>query len=295
MRSRFASVAIMLVLLGLLSGCATSRMDLMRSHFGIRPDEPAIKMEDSVCTEYVEYVTYAQQLQEAYHSRATQNRGWIYVAGLLGLGAAAASGALAAASAATVGTLALLSISGGFSAAAFMTIDNSDLAKTYTTAAISVSTALAASDASMLSELPKESDVPRYKNAAACARALQTLKAGVSDARKDLETSRTDNAVGALARAVEQRNQLDKVIEGAKPSTTDPKVEPAELTLAVDAEAEVLVTGAAAIRSAVSDLSKVTATLKAGGSKVGLRRTAAGDVTVTVATAAGKTATITVK
>jgi hypothetical protein len=218
MRSRLASVAIMLMLLGLLSGCATSRMDLMRSHFGIRPDEPAIKMEDSVCTEYVEYVTYAQQLQEAYHSRATQNRGWIYVAGLLGLGAAAASGALAAASAATVGTLALLSISGGFSAAAFMTIDNSDLAKMYTTAAVSVSTALTASDASMLSkELSQESDVPRYKNGAACAEALQTLKAGVSDARKDLETSRTDNAVGALKRALDQRKQLDDLIEKFKP------------------------------------------------------------------------------
>src|SRR5262245_42172685 len=106
---------------GALSGCATpgdttSRDDLMRQHFGIRPDEPKIVIQSNQrdCSEYLTYVSYSQQLMEAYHSRATQNRGWIYVAGITGLGITAASGGLAAAAAVGVGTLGLLSISGGF-------------------------------------------------------------------------------------------------------------------------------------------------------------------------------------
>jgi hypothetical protein len=100
----------------------------MRQHFGIRPDEPrvAIPGDGRNCNEYMTYVTYSQQLMEAYHSRATQNRGWIYIAGITGLGIAAASGGLAAAAAVSVGTLGLLSISGGFTAATFATL-NSDV------------------------------------------------------------------------------------------------------------------------------------------------------------------------
>jgi len=301
MRPRLASVAVMLMLLGLLSGCATSRMDLMRSHFGFRPDEPAIVTTDSSCKEYTEYVKYAQQLQEAYHSRATQNRGWLYVAGILGLGAAAASGALAAASAATVGTLALLAISGGFSAGAFATIDNSELAATYTAAANSVDVALKDADAELLKDPdPKLPTDSRYRDPVRCARALQVLRAGVSDTRVSLELRRTNNAAGALARAIAARNELDKVIQAAQPPTTDPTVHPAEVTLsAVGAETDVLVVGAPATRRAVSAPHQVTATLRDGGQRVVLRRIAAGaageEVTVTLVTAAGKIATITVK
>ena len=188
----------------------------MRSHFGIRPDEPVIKTAASVdptappvaCTEYQEYSAYAQQLQETYHSRASQNRVWIYVAGILGLGIAAASGGLGVAAAAGAGTIALLSISGGFSAAAFATINNSDLAEVYTISANSVDCALRQSNATFGA---------RYGDQVACGEALQKLKEGVSKARTTLEQSRTNNAVAALVRAKEQRKTIDDLIKRMSP------------------------------------------------------------------------------
>src|SRR5437016_2343240 len=96
----------------ILSGCAgiTSRPELIARHLGIRPDEPTPGTNvkggpaNDVCDEYKAYVVYAQQLEESYYSRATQNRWWIYFAGILGLGTIAATGGLAAASAAKAGT-----------------------------------------------------------------------------------------------------------------------------------------------------------------------------------------------
>jgi hypothetical protein len=143
--------AVLLCLMAITSGCA-GRMDLMPNHFGFRPDEPAVVKGQTqdlkrACAEYEAYITYAQRLQEAYHSRATQNRWWLYVAAITGLGAAAATGGLAAAGAAGVGTLALLGISGGFAAATFGTLNNDELAKMYTLSANSVDKALQKADA----------------------------------------------------------------------------------------------------------------------------------------------------
>jgi hypothetical protein len=140
-RARLGMVLTLVCLGALTSGCL-SRPDLMRSHMGIRPDEPDPTVARDRCGEYQEYVKYAQQLQEAYQSRASQNRWWIYVAAVTGLGAAAATGGLAAAGAAGVGTLALLGISGGFAAATFGTIDNTELAKMYAHSANSVDRAI---------------------------------------------------------------------------------------------------------------------------------------------------------
>src|SRR2546428_106236 len=137
-------LAALLTLGSILSGCATptSRWDLWREHLGFRPDEPVVQPDITACKQNKTYSAYAQELQEAYHSRATQNRAWLYIAGILGLGVAAASGALAAATAVAAGTLALLAISGGFSAAAFATIDNSDLSALYTDSANGIDAAL---------------------------------------------------------------------------------------------------------------------------------------------------------
>src|SRR5262245_12386484 len=107
----------LLVLSGVLAGCGT----MMGASMGVRPNEPPITSVVD-CAAYEKYAEYAQQLQESYHSRATQNRGWIYVSAILGLGVMAASGGLAAASAATAGTLGLLSISGAFAAGSFAAI-----------------------------------------------------------------------------------------------------------------------------------------------------------------------------
>lgn len=54
-------------------------MDLFPQHLGFRPDEPKVVKDNNGCAEYIEYVGYTQKLLEAYHSRATHNRVWIYV------------------------------------------------------------------------------------------------------------------------------------------------------------------------------------------------------------------------
>jgi hypothetical protein len=200
-------LAALLTLGSILSGCAspTSRSDFWRVHFGIRPDEPVIQPDASSCDQYKTYSGYAQELQEAYHSRATQNRSWLYVAGILGLGVAAASGALAAATTVAAGTLALLAISGGFSAATFATIDNSDLATLYTVSANGIDTAM--KDANSL--LPGGGPYI----GAACGPALLKLKEAVSDVRTTLEVGRTHTAAGALVRAQAQLKTLNELIQ----------------------------------------------------------------------------------
>lgn len=141
--TRVFRAAALIALVGVASGGCAS----FPAHLGVRPNEPAVPLLDSkgegFCHEYREYAKYAQGLQEAYHSRSTQNRWWIYVAGITGLGVAAASGGLAVAAAAGTTTLALLSISGGATAGAFVALDNEGLAQNYTTAANQVDKALA--------------------------------------------------------------------------------------------------------------------------------------------------------
>lgn len=181
-RGRAASLLSLLVLVGVLSGCA-----MFPYNVGYRLDEPKVS-DKTDCEAYKEYASYAQELQEAYHTRSSQNRSWLYVAGILGLGVAAASGGLAAASAVAAGTLALLAISGGFAAGSFATINNEALALSYTVAANSVDTGLKNSRVA----LPD------------CTVALSVLVVAVSDARTHLEVARTDNAAGAMARAKDQ-------------------------------------------------------------------------------------------
>lgn len=200
----------------ILTGCAsaTSRMDMFPQHLGFRPDEPKIEQKapegTDACTEYLTYVDYTQKLQEAYHSRATQNRWWIYVAGIVGLGVGAASAGLGIAGAAAA-TIALLAVSGGFTAASFATIDNQDLAKIYTFAATRVDTAFKDADAQL-----KVTDQGRYSDKTACGLALNTLKQGLWEARTMLEEARTNTAVAALIRAQEEKKTLDKVIAAAQ-------------------------------------------------------------------------------
>jgi hypothetical protein len=209
----------------LLTGCAAgSRPDLFWQHMGMRPAEPKLDatVTDS-CTEYVTYVTYAQQLMEAYHTRASQNRAWIYVAGIAGLGVVAATGGLAAAAAVSVGTLALLSISGGFTAGAFTIIDNADLAKSYTIAAKRVDAALNEADAL----LPTEA---RYGKKGACGDALIKLKTDVTEARMILEASRTDVAVGAIDRAREAQKTMNALLASQSDANSTQVTRNAEIT-----------------------------------------------------------------
>jgi hypothetical protein len=188
-----------------LTGCATfSNSDLYwGSRFGFRPDDPSFTVQpDDPCDALRKYITYAVNLKEAYRTRATQNRTWIYVAAIAGLGVAAASGALAAASAVAAGTLALLAISGGVTASTFATLDNSELANVYTVAANDIGTALGNAEA-RIARCPSKEE---------CSAELAYLTNAVTTARNTLETARTASAAGALARATAQKTLLDQEI-----------------------------------------------------------------------------------
>jgi hypothetical protein len=188
-----------------LSGCATLPQQL-----GVRPTEPPIDTSADACKEFGAYSTYAQGLQEAYHSRASQNRGWLYAAGILALGVAAASGGLAVAATVGVGTLGLLAISGGFAAGTFAVVSNNALALSYTVAANSIDQTLKSARAQLAFVDP--TDTNKGYTSASCAVALTALIAGVSEARTHLEVARTDNAAGAIARAKDQLKLLNEQV-----------------------------------------------------------------------------------
>ena len=200
-RTGFATACSLLTLVMVLSGCS-------KEIYGIRPDEPDVTKQKP-CVGYSDYSKYAQKLQEAYHSRATQNRNWIYVAGILGLGISAVSGGLAVATSVSASTLGALAIGGGFAGGTFATINNDALAVSYTVAANSVDETLTNSRAMLM--LTPGQQTPPYSDES-CNAALRILFNGVSNARKHLEVARTDNAAGALARAKDQLNLLNKQV-----------------------------------------------------------------------------------
>ena len=185
-------IATLLVVVASLTGCASLRPSL-----GVRPPRPDATYGVSTvdpCMRLDDYVNYSRDLQEAYHSRATQNRWWIYVAGTLGLATIAASGGLAAAAASTT-TIAIVAISGGFYSSFFAFLGNDALAEVYTAAANSVDDAIA--DAAL-----NKADADR------CAAAYVALVKGVSAAATQLEEARTTSAVAALKRANAEKATL---------------------------------------------------------------------------------------
>ena len=156
------------------------------------------------------YVNYSRDLQEAYHSRASQNRWWIYVAGTLGLATIAASGGLAAAAASTT-AIAIVSISGGFASSFFAFLGNDVLAGNYTAAANSVDGAIAAA-------------AVNKADAEGCAAAYVALVKGVSAAATQLEGDRTTSAVDALKRANEEKATLSKQNDVALKALRDAQI-----------------------------------------------------------------------
>jgi hypothetical protein len=200
-----ARLLTLFVLGAILTGCASfSNPDIsFGSRIGFRPDDPQfiVGFPTNPCTGLTEYIRYAVDLKEAYRTRATQNRSWLYVAGIVGLGVAAAAGGLGIVGAAA-GTIALLSVSGGFTAGAFATIDNSELANVYTVAANDINSAMAHVEARMT----------RCHSLEDCGGQLAYLREAVTTARNTMETARTASAAGALARAAAQKKLLDDEI-----------------------------------------------------------------------------------
>jgi hypothetical protein len=199
-----------LIALGtVLTGCGVfgsfDNPDISRgSRIGLRPDDAQINVRRTdTCEELKEYVKYAVNLKEAYRTRATQNRSWLYIAGITGLGIAAASGGLAAAGAAAAGTLGLLAISGGFTTGVFATIANDELASVYTVTANDIGTALTNTQARIVRCTRSQEE---------CGAEVAYLSNRVTSARNTLETARTTSAAGALARAGAAKKLLDEEI-----------------------------------------------------------------------------------
>ncbi|MGH7304910.1 MAG: hypothetical protein ACRELZ_16630 [Candidatus Rokuibacteriota bacterium] len=159
------------------------------------------------------------------------------MAALTGLAVAAASGALAAATTVAAGTLALLSISGGFTAGAFATINNTQLANVYDDAAKEIGTAVAVAEATVFGPPPASappaagapaaaggspetaSTTPEPPSPATCSAQFAELVSLVSQARNKLDTARTDSAEGALIRATAGQSALKDII--AAQTSTD--------------------------------------------------------------------------
>jgi hypothetical protein len=216
-----ARLLTLFVLGAILTGCGTfSNPDIsFGSRIGFRPDDPQfiVGAPARPCTGLTEYIRYAVDLKEAYRTRATQNRSWLYVAGIVGLGVAAAAGGLGIVGAAA-GTIALLSVSGGFTAGAFATIDNSELSNVYTVAANDINSAVAHVQARMT----------RCHSDEDCSGQLAYLREAVTTARNTLETARTTSAAGALARANAQKKLLDDEIAKAQAQVAAPAKTKAE-------------------------------------------------------------------
>ncbi len=183
-----------------LAGCTGPR-------WGIRPDDPPYNVQKKdACQEFVDYANYTQDLKEAYHSRATQNRSWIFVSGTTALATVTTTAALAAASSASAGSLALVPIIGGFLSGVFAIADNPTLADIYTIAGNQLGTTLQKADEKLTTQ-----NGNRYADPAACASALVFLRQGVTETKNNLERARTDSAVAALQRATAQTQHLNKI------------------------------------------------------------------------------------
>jgi hypothetical protein len=214
--------SLVLIALGAsLAGCGSfTNSDVgWGPRIGFRPDDPSFKTTRNVsvggeekrvglpdatrtwCDELDTYIVYGLNLKEAYRTRATQNRSWIYASVLIALGVATAGGALAAASAASAGTLAIMGLSGAFAAGAFASIDNAQLANVYTVAANEIGTALACAEYRLTNVKER-----------GCNAELGYLTLAVANARNTLETARTTSAAGALARATAEKKLLDQEI-----------------------------------------------------------------------------------
>jgi hypothetical protein len=201
------------VLLLVLVGCTP----LTSRHLGIRPDEPIFDENAcsqrmatiDACYEFKQYEKYTLELEEAYHSRATQNRFWIYASGTTALGTAAATAGVAALAASSSGTLVLLPIAGAFASSVFAVVDNPTLADIYTIAAGKLETAVQVAEARLTVGSGGSS---RYSDSKACADAYVYLRGAVADAKNDLERARTDAAAAALQRSAAQVKQLNTVV-----------------------------------------------------------------------------------
>lgn len=207
------AIALLVAASFLSSGCGT-----FGTYLGVRPDSPAITPSSNVkkecarregnsnvvtpltlgCEGYLSHVEWAQQLDQAYRTRATMNEWSIYLAGTIALGALSAVGGLGIAAAASTTTIGLIGVSSGFAAGFFGLLNNSARAGFYTVAANDIASALA--------EAAKK--VGAIPTAESFTDATMFLHDKVEAAAIWLETKRSEAAAAAAAAVQkEQANQ----------------------------------------------------------------------------------------
>lgn len=229
--TRIARAGAVLLAAALLSACAS---------MGVRPGFPKLAENDTPCTRYEKEFNYTVELQEAYHTRASQNRAWIYIAGILALGTTAATGGLAALGGAAV-ALTALSLSGGFASGSFALIDNQTLAAVYTSSANRL--------AEGLRDAEKKADFDGgTRTGESCESALVTLAAARTTAQTELETARSNASAAAMIRAREETTRLDELSTTLQQNQIARRLQGAQISgpevLTDPAYAELLVSGA---------------------------------------------------
>jgi hypothetical protein len=207
--ARFTAIVLVALLLSACSGTP------YRRYLGIRPDAPnvvtsvdlveeckkhrnAVSAEDiRACAQYLTYVQWAQELAEAYRSRASLNEYAIYAAGTIALAGLSVVSGLGLAAAASTETIGLVGVSTGFTSGFFGFINNSAKAGYYKDAANKISTAL--------SEASKKVGIS--PTSATYGEGTQILAEGVSKIANDLETRRYETAAAAATSQLVQQAQ----------------------------------------------------------------------------------------
>lgn len=204
------AIALLVAASFLSSGCGT-----FGTYLGVRPDSPAITPSSNVtkecarregdlkvvtqltlaCEGYLSHVEWAQQLDQAYRTRATMNEWSIYLAGTIALGALSAVGGLGIAAAASTTTIGLIGVSSGFASGFFGLLNNSARAGFYTVAANDIASALA--------EAAKKVGTPPTAQSYTDATAI--LHDKVELATTWLETKRSEAAAAAAAAAQKEQ------------------------------------------------------------------------------------------
>ena len=242
------AIALLVAVSFLSTGCGT-----FGTYFGVRPDSPAITPSGNVtkecarregnsqgrsnsvsplglaCEGYLSHVEWAQQLDQAYRTRATMNEWSIYLAGTIALGALSAISGLGLAAAASTTTIGLIGVSSGFASGFFGMLNNSTRAGFYTVAANDIASALA--------EAARTVGTPPTAQSYTAATVILHDKVGTAAAW--LETKRSEAAAAAAAaaqkeQATQQMQDKLALIEKAALVAIDPassKVQkPATLT-----------------------------------------------------------------
>jgi len=240
MKGMLTHVVSLIVVALLLTGCAG---------LGIRPSEPEYTtgISNTACDEFATYADYTRKLREAYLSRATQNRFWIYASGTTALSTVAATAAIAAASTPSGGTIAIVSLGGGLLSGVFAMADNPTLADIYTIATNNLNNSLKEADA----ELKLNGTGNRFGDQQACAAALQKLRSGVTEATNNLERARTDSAVASVQRAAAQTKRLTDLAKQVQEEQATSRVAESGVIMSVEPDT---ITGTAEITLTVVGL-----------------------------------------